>query len=208
MFSFGISELLTSILFTFSIFASFYYLSYLNMDVNYLGVSFTYKNLISILFLGFCISYSIFFSKNANILICRESLIVLICFYLFVYILLYFSTDLISYLFNKKNFLDISKYLHLSQLIVLFDSVGLFLVFHLRINNIKIIPPLLRLAFVFIGTPLGIYLSMKNNDAYHYLIGIMFGNIIFTVMIYFYYFYLISVKKSKLDLIDNQNFYK
>lgn len=100
---------------------------------------------------------------------------------------MYFSTNITSRLYSIYNYQILSEYLYISYWIILFDGIGLFLIFHLRVNDIKVVPPLFRLAFVFIGVPIGILLSRLNNDNYYYLVGILLGNLAFSIMIIIYY---------------------
>lgn len=194
--SFGIPEMITSVTFTGSIFFSFYYLSLMGVSVDYLGISFSYKNLISIIFLSFCIAYSISLSNNPSIKF-GSGIIISIFFYSAVYFFMYISTELVSRLFNHTFFLEISEYLYLSQLIVLFDAIGMLIVFHLRINDIKTIPSLLRLSFPLIGVPLGIILANKYDNDYYFMYGILLGNAIFMMTAIVYYL-LILIKNCRV----------
>ncbi|MDO4230410.1 MAG: MATE family efflux transporter [Capnocytophaga sp.] len=195
--SFGIPEMIKSILFTGSIFLSFYYLSHYNIEIHYLSISFFYKNIISVLFLSFCIAYSIHFAKSVKIKLDKEKIIFTTVFHIIIYLFLFSTTYQAAYFFNEMYVAEISEYLYLSQLIILFDAIGLFFVFHLRINNIKILPPLLRLSFVFIGVPIGILLANKYNNSYYFLFGILSGNAIFAIMVIFYYRSLIKPTNNK-----------
>lgn len=73
MMSFGISEMIMSILFTGSIFFSFFYLNRIGIDITYLSISFNYKSVVSIFFISYCISYSIYLSKDKKLLLARTS---------------------------------------------------------------------------------------------------------------------------------------
>lgn len=193
--SFGIPEMLSSVLFNVSIFISFYYLSLMGVKVNYLGISFSYKNLISIIFLRFCISYSISFVKKPTIKFSSEIIFVSILFYSFAYFLMYISTEFVSRLFNHTYFLEISEYIYLSKLVILFDTIGMFIVFHLRINNMKTMPFIFRLLFPIIGVPLGLFFAHQYNNDYYFMYSILLGNAIFMLVVIIYY--LLSLNKKQ-----------
>lgn len=187
MMSFGISEMIMSILFTGSIFFSFFYLNRIGIDITYLSISFNYKSVVSIFFISYCISYSIYLSKDKNIIISKDIFLLSLYLYFIIYLIMYFSTNITSRLYSIYNYQILSEYLYISYWIILFDGIGLFLIFHLRVNDIKVVPPLFRLAFVFIGVPIGILLSRLNNNNYYYLVGILLGNLAFSIMIIIYY---------------------
>lgn len=187
MMSFGISEMIMSILFTGSIFFSFFYLNRIGIDITYLSISFNYKSVVSIFFISYCISYSIYLSKDKKIIISKDIFLLSLYLYFIIYLIMYFSTNITSRLYSIYNYQILSEYLYISYWIILFDGIGLFLIFHLRVNDIKVVPPLFRLVFVFIGVPIGILLSRLNNDNYYYLVGILLGNLAFSIMIIIYY---------------------
>lgn len=187
MMSFGISEMIMSILFTGSIFFSFFYLNRIGIDITYLSISFNYKSVVSIFFISYSISYSIYLSKDKKIIISKDIFLLSLYLYFIIYLIMYFSTNITSRLYSIYNYQILSEYLYISYWIILFDGIGLFLIFHLRVNDIKVVPPLFRLAFVFIGVPIGILLSRLNNNNYYYLVGILLGNLAFSIMIIIYY---------------------
>lgn len=192
MLAYGIPEALTSLVFTSSIFISLYIMHYqFHLDVSMIGISLNYKNIISMFFIGYCISYTINNAAHSNIKLTTDSLFSLCVFYTICVISMILLLPIFSFLYSVEKWNLVMHYLIVSIFIVLFDAIGIFFVSHLRINGFKKYPPLLRLSFAFIGVPIGLIWAYLSYSDYDYLWGLLIGNALFALFAFASYFKLL-----------------
>lgn len=194
LFKLSISDVITSLAFISSIYFAVVFIE-TRFDVSAvsaLGVSLSHMNIISVICVSFCISYIIQLSNSSDVMLrVDKKYIKLACvFYTTTFIVLLLLNPLFSFAYNmSKNIHSLDIFLLLSIAVVLIDGIAMFINGHLRVYGYKITPPLFRLAFVFVGIPLGCFLSIFMSDAKYMIVGMITGNVFSLFLSVIYYFH-------------------
>lgn len=167
--SFGLSDAMTSLLFSTSFALLAYYLNsnYSNEIISTYGILLNFINIIFVIYIGLSSSLAINLSKtnedyqkNNTISNPKDPywnrFIIIFC--LSVAFIIFLSIPIFSWLYFSDINKSIMILMVIALLVALFDGINISIISKLRVLGFKKYPPLFRLSLVFFGMPLGVVL--------------------------------------------------
>lgn len=187
LFRLSLSDTITSVFFITSIYLALSFISrhFADGAVASIGIALNQMNIIAVICVSFCISYIIQTTKKERLKIRLEahSIKLAVIFFSTLSLILVVVNPLISRLYNLSASIDnLTTYMLMAIIIVILDGIAIFINSHLRCCGFKIIPPLFRLSLVFIGIPLGCFLSLVMKKADYLLLGMVVGNLLSLIL--------------------------
>lgn len=198
LFKLSISDVITSLAFITSIYFGVVFIknNFDSSSVAALGVSLSHMNIMSVICISFCVSYIIQLSNatSAFFRVGKRHLKLAFSFFTMLFLFLILLNPFFSFIYNASgSIIGVESFLLLSILVILVDGIAIFINSHLRLNGFRIIPPLFRLTFVFVGIPVGCLLSVQMKDAKYLLVGMVIGNAMSLVLSCLYYHFKLSI---------------
>ncbi len=206
LFSFAISENITALLFVGSISCLMLLVSeYFDVEtLAYMGVTLNFMNTVSIIFVSYCISFTInytkFNSRSFGEDIHNKYLFKTCSVFTLLTILGIVFCPQIAMLYMPELHKKLIMYLMLSMMVIFFDGLVMYSVAYMRVNHHQRVPPLFRLAFVFIGLPLGSVIATHNNNGLYLVVGMLIGNAIAFILVELYYYFIF--RKNNIESLS------
>ena len=200
--NFGRTEAVTSVFFTGGI--SILVLTFANLysqeQTAHLGFALNFMNSFSVLYVGLVISLSISLSQMDKTDDEPYSMLTLTLSYILVSALgLVALADTISQIYTPNATNDLVEALKLSVAVIAIDGIALVFISWLRVRGFSQLPPLFRLAMIFIGLPGAFFFSAFDQPVLNVVFFMGLGNLI-AALASMLYFMLRIKNKSELLL--------
>lgn len=200
--NFGRTEAVTSVFFTGGI--SILVLTFANLysqeQTAHLGFALNFMNSFSVLYVGLVISLSISLSQMDKTDDEPYSMLTLTLSYILVSALgLVALADTISQIYTPNATNDLVEALKLSVAVIAIDGIALVFISWLRVRGFSQLPPLFRLAMIFIGLPGAFFFSAFDHPVLNVVFFMGLGNLI-AALASMLYFMLRIKNKSELLL--------
>lgn len=199
--NFGRTEALTSICFTGGIsilvltFASLY-----NQEhTAYLGFALNFMNSFSVLYVGLVISLSISLSQMDKSSNEPYSMLTIMFGYILVSAFgLILLAEAISQIYTPTATNELVKALKLSVAVIAIDGIALVFISWLRVRGFSQLPPLFRLAMIFVGLPGAFFINAFDNPVLNVIFFMALGNLIAALASMVYFVFRIKHKSEAL----------
>ncbi|ENM5855601.1 hypothetical protein NTE09_003633 [Vibrio mimicus] len=199
--NFGRTEALTSVFFTGGI--SILVLIFANLNSQeqtaYLGFALNFMNSFSVLYVGLVISLSISLSQMDKTDGEPYSMLTLTLSYILVSALgLVVLADTISQIYTPNATNELVEALKLSVAVIAIDGIALVFISWLRVRGFSQLPPLFRLAMIFIGLPGAFFITIFDHPVLNVVFFMGLGNLIAALASMLYFMFRIKHKSETL----------
>ncbi|EPP22584.1 MATE family efflux transporter [Vibrio fluvialis] len=199
--NFGRTEALTSVFFTGGI--SILVLTFSNLysqeQTAYLGFALNFMNSFSVLYVGLVISLSISLSQMDKTDDEPYSMLTLTLSYILVSALgLVVLADTISQIYTPNATNELVEALKLSVAVIAIDGIALVFISWLRVRGFSQLPPLFRLAMIFIGLPGALFINTFDHPVLNVVFFMGLGNLIAALASMLYFMFRIKHKSGTL----------
>lgn len=200
--NFGRTEAVTSVFFTGGI--SILVLTFANLysqeQTAHLGFALNFMNSFSVLYVGLVISLSISLSQMDKTDDEPYSMLTLTLSYILVSALgLVALADTFSQIYTANATNNLVEALKLSVAVIAIDGIALVFISWLRVRGFSQLPPLFRLAMIFIGLPAAFFFTAFDHPVLNVVFFMGLGNLI-AALASMLYFMLRIKNKSELLL--------
>ena len=201
LINFGRTEALTSVFFTggISLLVLTFSHLYSQEQTAHLGFALNFMNSFSVLYVGLVISLSISLSQMDKTDDEPYSMLTLTLSYILVSALgLVALADTISQIYTPNSTNELVETLKLSVAVIAIDGIALVFISWLRVRGFSQLPPLFRLAMIFIGLPGAFFFTAFNHPVLNVVFFMGLGNLISALTSMLYFMYRIKHKSETL----------